>query len=140
MIFTKNTVGTTITYTIDLPTATKTTYNTSTAVLLDTVSIATALPHTRTIADGVHKITLNLVGPTGTYSESRCILVNDTIECQLMTKIAQMSEKEKLASNLPYLWFLIKEGSVDQSCACVCDSIKTIYNDLYQQLNADCCC
>jgi len=137
MIFTKNTNGS---YTIDLDPDIKAPYTTSTDVYLNGVVVANALPAIITSIAGVAKIRIYLVGPSGAYNEEKCVLVDSTMECQIMTKIGAMTEKERLQSNLPYLWFLIKEGSDDQACSCVCDSIKTIYTDLSNQVNGDCCC
>jgi len=137
MIFTKNTNGT---YTVDLPAPTKAPYTTSTVVYLDGVSIGTSLPTVISSISGVHKIRIYMTGPSGNYDESRCVLVDDELECKIFTKIGGMGEKERLQSNLPYLWFLVKEGSTDQACACVCDSIKTIYTDLTYQVNDNYCC
>jgi hypothetical protein len=137
MIFTKNSNGS---YTIDLDTAIKIPYTTSTDIYLNGTVVANTLPAVVSGIAGVQKIRIHLVGPTGTYDESKCALIDSTMECQIFTKLGAMTEKERLASNLPYLWFLVKEGSDDQACSCVCDSIKTIYTDLFNQVNNDCCC
>lgn len=136
MIFNKNTNGT---YTIDLDSTIKSTYNSSTVVKIDTISVGTSLPYTGTISTGVHEILLELSGSSGTYKEKKCVVVDDALECQVLTRLASMTQEERALDNSIYQYFLIKESGVSDGCVCACTSIKTIYDDLKSSFLIDCC-
>ena len=128
-------------YTIDLDTAIKTTYNTSRVVKIDNVSVGTTLPFTTSLSIGVRDIYLELTGSTGTYKERRCFLVDDDLECQVLTALAELPSNERAKDNSVYQYFLIKESqtNVGDGCACACSSLKSIYNDLKSSFETNCC-
>lgn len=138
MTITKQTNGT---YIIDLPTATKTTYNTSTVVKVDSATVGLSLPFTVTFIEGVRDVYLELTGASGTYKERRCFLVDDNLECQVLTHLSELDTDARLLDNTVYQYFLIKESmsQVGDGCACICATTKTIYDDLKLSLDKSCC-
>ena len=141
MIFTKINTSGTITYRIDLDSSIKTTYSTSTNVKVDNVTVAIALPFTTSLTQGVHTIALYLVGPTGSYTDSRYVVTDESLECKIITAISKMTDEQKRLDNTAYMWFLVREATTNEASGCLCsgDSIKTIYEDLKIRF-ADTCC
>jgi len=128
-------------YRIDLDSTIKSTYNSSTLVKIDNVTVGTALPYTGSLSIGIHDIYLELTGSTGTYKERRCFLADDDLECQVLTALAELPTDKRALDNSIYQYFLIKESqsNVGDGCACACSSLKSIYSDLKSSFEIGCC-
>jgi hypothetical protein len=129
------------TYIIDLPPAIKALY-TSTSVQLNKVELSQTLPYTVTLPTGISEVKITLKSANGSYEEKACFLYDDNLQCNLATHLAALDKEKLTNTQLPYLYYMLKEGTTDiNDCGCYCDYLLKIYEDINKQINnSDCNC
>lgn len=132
MTITKNPSGN---YVIDTTTELKNLYPDHTVYIND-VEKSTTLPYTAILTPaGVFTIKLILRSDSASYTETRCFLVDDVIECNVASYINNITKDERNVTNVPYLYYLLKEGTQeDNKCGCLCEDLKGIYQSIKDEI------
>lgn len=126
-------------YTLDELTLTKNTYNVSTKIKVNDIEVATSLPYTFTYPVGVHSIVITMNSTSAEFVDKYCLLVDPNLYCDIVTRLGKMDEQDRVASELPYMYFLLTKGVESNTCNCQCDNIKLFYKELKNNLT-DCGC
>lgn len=136
MIITNNGSGS---FTVTEPSTTIATYNLTTKVYLNNIQVATVIPHTFSPTIGVHEIKIEMANVSSTFTDKYCLLYDDNLYCDIVTKLGTMSETDRVKSNLPYMYYVLAQGTTSTSCVCQCDNVKTFYTELKDTITAPIC-
>jgi hypothetical protein len=121
-------------YVIDMTTELKTTYPIH-SVLINDEEKSTVLPYTATLAVGVHTIKVLLRNNTSSYTETRCLLNDPSLECEAASFFSNSSKDIRSVTNVPYLFYILLEGTKDvNNCGCLCEDLKNIYQDIKDEI------
>jgi hypothetical protein len=126
---------------VDLPPAVKSLY-TAFSVLLNGIEVAQILPYTVVIPIGVSEIKIIAKSITQSYEEKACLLYDDNLQCNLATHLATLDKDKLTQSNIPYLYYILKEGTITaNNCGCYCEYLDKMYKDIIKQIDGtDCNC
>ena len=122
------------TFTIDMLTSLKTTYPDH-KVYIDTVEKSSVLPYAAQLGRGVYTIKVILRNSSASFTETRCLLVDANLECEVASFFANSSKETRSVTNVPYLFYVLSEGTKDvNNCGCLCEDLKIIYQDIKDEI------